>query len=1058
MAYCAGGSCTPYSLVPKALFFGDGTVRQSADVQAPLVVGSNLQLTSEDGSQIYVFDGVNGNHIQTLAPMTGAVIHSFAYDAKGQLITVTDGSGNVTTIQRDGNEHPTAIVSPYGQTTTMSVDANGYLNQVTDPNGNTVRLTTTALGLITSFKDANGNLHSFQYDANGFLTKDSDPAGGVLNLARTNGSSGYSVTETTAQGRTNSNQVAFSSTNTSTTQQYTNIWNNGLQATESDSQQNGQLSESVVLPTGLSSSTTYGPDPRWGVQLPIYVSKTVTRGSLTMNITNSRTASLANPADPFSLTSQTETTNINGRVYKSVFTASDKTFVDTSFQGRVSSIVLDDLERVSRVKTAAAAATSFGYDDRGRLTSITQGTRQSTLTYDGEGRIASVTNPLGLSRSFIYDPDGHLLTTTLEDGRTINYGYDAIGNLTSVTPPGGSTHSFSYSTVNLPITYTPPSVSGGGATEYTYSPDRHTTKVTRPDGQVVNYNYDTAGRLSSIGTPNSTLNFVYNSSTGNPLSASVAGGETVTYSYNGTLPAGSAWTGTVAGSVNRTFNNNFWVASESINGGSSVGFTYDKDGLVSKAGAITLKHNAKTGLYTGSSLGTVTDTFTYNTFAEPSAHTSKHGAAVLYKAAYTRDNMGRIVGLKDTIGGATTSYAYAFDNAGRLQSVKKGSTTVASYSYDDNSNRLSLTTPSGTVNATYDAQDRLLTYGNASYTYNANGDLATKVVSSQTTTYQYDVFGNLTAVTLPDGTQVTYILDAENHRVGKKVNSALVAGYLYDGDDLVAQLNANNQVVSQFVFGSDSTTPDYMVTGSATYRIFSDRVGSPRLVVDSATGQIAERIDYDEFGNVINDTNPGLLPFGFAGGLYDQDTKLVRFGARDYDPSTGRWTAKDPIRFAGGSPNLYAYVLNDPVNRLDPDGLEDPVAPQGSNGGGFEECRLIKWIKEMLVKRAPKSVPTPIPGVEISTDKPEISITKSVDVQVDGKTVGKVEGRAAAGVTTTSDPSKDLVYVDGTVTVKIGDHTIAEKQVHAEGGNLSDVLPKGSSQQRKADACDPECK
>jgi RHS repeat-associated protein len=80
-------------------------------------------------------------------------------------------------------------------------------------------------------------------------------------------------------------------------------------------------------------------------------------------------------------------------------------------------------------------------------------------------------------------------------------------------------------------------------------------------------------------------------------------------------------------------------------------------------------------------------------------------------------------------------------------------------------------------------------------------------------------------------------------------------------------------------------------------------------------------MDFDEFGNVIVDTNPGFQPFGFAGGLYDPHTRLTRFGARDYDAETGRWTAKDPIRFAGGNTNLYGYVLNDPVNDTDPTGL-----------------------------------------------------------------------------------------------------------------------------------------
>ncbi|MDR2033224.1 MAG: RHS repeat-associated core domain-containing protein, partial [Helicobacteraceae bacterium] len=59
---------------------------------------------------------------------------------------------------------------------------------------------------------------------------------------------------------------------------------------------------------------------------------------------------------------------------------------------------------------------------------------------------------------------------------------------------------------------------------------------------------------------------------------------------------------------------------------------------------------------------------------------------------------------------------------------------------------------------------------------------------------------------------------------------------------------------------------------------------------------------------------------GFAGGLYDKDTNLIRFGYRDYDPFTGRWTAKDPIDFNGGSSNLYGYVGNDPINYVDPTG------------------------------------------------------------------------------------------------------------------------------------------
>ena len=63
--------------------------------------------------------------------------------------------------------------------------------------------------------------------------------------------------------------------------------------------------------------------------------------------------------------------------------------------------------------------------------------------------------------------------------------------------------------------------------------------------------------------------------------------------------------------------------------------------------------------------------------------------------------------------------------------------------------------------------------------------------------------------------------------------------------------------------------------------------------VDTATGVIAQRIDYDSWGNIILDTNPGFQPFAFAGGLYDPQTGLYHFGAREYDPTIGRWTTKD---------------------------------------------------------------------------------------------------------------------------------------------------------------------
>ena len=101
-----------------------------------------------------------------------------------------------------------------------------------------------------------------------------------------------------------------------------------------------------------------------------------------------------------------------------------------------------------------------------------------------------------------------------------------------------------------------------------------------------------------------------------------------------------------------------------------------------------------------------------------------------------------------------------------------------------------------------------------------------------------------------------------------------------------------------------------------------------RLVVNAATGAIAQRLDYDSFGRVLADTAPGFQPFGLQSGLYDPDTGLVHFGARWYDASTGRWLSKDPILLEGGL-NLYAFCGNDPVNFVDPLGLCEVVKDGG---------------------------------------------------------------------------------------------------------------------------------
>ena len=263
-------------------------------------------------------------------------------------------------------------------------------------------------------------------------------------------------------------------------------------------------------------------------------------------------------------------------------------------------------------------------------------------------------------------------------------------------------------------------------------------------------------------------------------------------------------------------------------------------------------------------------------------------------------------------------HEYSYDPLGRLSQVWKDGVLQDTYTYDHKGNR----TNNG---AQYDDQDRLTEDANYEYAHTENGELETRTDKATLleTTYTFDGFGSLTGVQLEDGTSIEYLIDGQGRRVGKKVDGVMDWRLVYRSLlQPVAEVDAAGTVITRFVYATGRNIPDYAVRGSDTYALLTDHLGSLRLVVNTSTGAVVQRMDYDPWGKVINDEHTGFdpLPFGFAGGIYDRDTELVHFGAREYDPAVGRWISKDPIRFAGGDTNIFAYVGGDPVNLVDPSG------------------------------------------------------------------------------------------------------------------------------------------
>jgi RHS repeat-associated protein len=489
-----------------------------------------------------------------------------------------------------------------------------------------------------------------------------------------------------------------------------------------------------------------------------------------------------------------------------------------------------------------------------------------------------------------------------------------LGRLT-----GDSSYGFTYNQVDLNDSYQTPL---SGSYQYEFDRDRRLIQTTFPSGRRINNIYDNI-RLSQIVTPDYTVNYSY--LCGTKVGGITKGGESISYAYDGKLVTSETLSGTLTATLGYTYNNDFRVTGFTYAGGSQT-YAYDNDGLLTQSGTFAITRNAQNGLPVSVVGGSLSLSRTFNGYAEISGQNAAISGSSKYSWNVTRDNTGRITGRTDTIAGATAQYGYTYDSMGRQQQVTKDGTLVEEYGYEN--------VPYGTCtyamnsqrgisgrSLEYDAEDRLLSAGSATYQYNVDGFLAQKTNGADHTFYDYSLRGELQSVTLPDGTVISYVHDPLGRRIAKKVNGATVEKYLWSGmTQLLAVYDGSGSLKMRFEYADDRMPVSMMKDGTRYYLAY-DPVGSLRLVTNGS-GAVIKQIDYDAFGCKINDTNPLFtVPFGFAGGLYDRDTGLVRFGFRDYDPDTGRWTAKDPIGFAGGDTDLYGYCLNDPVNWVDPSGL-----------------------------------------------------------------------------------------------------------------------------------------
>ncbi len=926
-----------YQPAQHALIGGDGSWRFADGVKLP---AGGLAVPTYDGSLAYVFDAA-GRHVSSVDGLLGTTMLTIKYDDSGRLQSV-DGSASGHPVHlavvRGSDGTIQALTGIDGSQTTLQLDSTGRLTALTDPAGQTTSLAWGPGDLVTSQTDPLGGVQRFTYDQDGLLVGSSDADGVTNQYARTATPTSVEVDVTTALGRVTKYRTETTASGTVRT-----VVQPGGATTTETTAIDGSIS--LVQPDGTKRTIGAQPSVAWGLQAPIPTPDVSQRLDGITSTTTVAEALSEVGGLPYELAGTVTTTTNGAATVETLDPASHRvSVVDPA--ARTSAWTLDSAGRVVNQSIVGSPPATFAYDSNGREASVRVGGGSSaqvtSYAYDPQTGLATETRPDGSKISLSVDSQGNVVESATADGATDVGAYDATGTMTQLQPAGGLSTTLGYSAAGRPTLYLPPAAGNDTSAETrTYDADGQLAGIRLPGGQAVKVTNDASGQPASWTVDGGTATATYDPATGLQTNSSDPDGVTTSYAYTGTGTTGLSWTGPIHGSVALSLDPNGRPVASRVNAAAGDTWTYDAAGNLTGINGLAISRDPTSGLVTGSSLGVVGTSTSSNELAQLVQSAATVSGTSVLDVGYTRNSLGRISSITEKTPTGTTTTAYTYDGSDRLASVTVNGQLVERDSYDAAGNRTSTTTPAGTVGATYDTRNRLETWGNQTYTWTPNGTLASIKGSAGTTTFDYDELGNLRSVKLPSGTAIGYVVDADGRRIGRELGDTLAAGYLYDpAGQIVATTDPSGSVTARFAYDDQGhlalTTKD-----GRTYRVITDQVGSPRLVIDSATGSVAEALDYDAWGRITTDTAPGFIPFGFAGGLVDPDTGLVHFGARDYDPATGRWTSADPIKFAGGDSDLYRYAGGDPVNATDRTGLcyvclsntGEETSPNGGDNG-----------------------------------------------------------------------------------------------------------------------------
>ena len=944
--------------------------------------GLLASITYPDG-RVTEFDLSENGTLLALTEPTGSQV-SFTYDDSGQLVSSTNQNGNTATYEYSATGDLTGANFPDGSSIANQVaNSLGLVDGLGNVPPNPL-VYVNPEDRITIVTDRKGEVTEVEVNEFGATIRVTDPIGRTTNVTRDNNNLVSQVERPSAAGGRRIDEMDYDLLGNVTLMTEA-VGTDVERSTQYEYEPVFNKVTSMIDPDGFTSTYEYDgfgqptsmTNPEGGIMGYVYSSEGQMLSQTDEN-GNETTYSYDGQLN------MSEMTYADGSVTELVYDVSGNNTVQMDAVGtpeeRHQVRTFDALNRVLTVEITGAdgvqieGITSYTYAPNGNLASVTDETDLvTTMSYDSLERLVAMDDPAEGLIQRVYNEAGEVISHINGDGETHLYTYDSISRMTETIDAGGFIKSFNYDDLDNVTMVTD---GRGGATDFTYDVlnrmiDRtnplgltmsrdydlrdNLTTLTREDGLTETASYDGLGRRTQVITPDNTLTYGYDPRSNlteaadndsrvaftyderNRLETTTTDGTvgpqpgvTLTYTYDA-LDRRTSMSDSLGGQTLYAYDSEDRLTDLTAPWGTVYEFGYDDVGR--RTSLLSSTGRASTYSYENGLLATLNHV---------------QSGVTLTDLIYGYDVDGQLTSITDNLN-PNASWAISYDSLNRLIQVAEGAvgdipTPVEDYAYDEEGNR-----SASHLSAFYssNAHNQLLEDDNYTYTYDDRGNRITRTdkASGAVETYSYDSQNRLVGY-VSDVATASYALD---RRIAKTVDGVEMA-FIYDGSDVLFDFE-NTLLSTRWQHGARVDEPLAFERYSAAttvgqgdvYAIYVDRLGSPLEVVNVALGQTVASYEYDSFGH-RGGTGTLAQRFGFTGRELDDESGLYYYRARHYDPVSGSFIQRDPIGFAAGDANLYAYVWNDPHNWTDPTGLsptvEKTLLTGGFLAGGLYYCHV----------------------------------------------------------------------------------------------------------------------